>query len=87
MFLYRHDLDSIVTVFYNPWQHFLPELIVRTNFLFVSKIFSAQVWSPENPYQFQVKRFKPDAAPLMIYECHIGMAANEEKVGSYNGLS
>ena len=49
-----------------------------------TKIFSAQVWSPEKPYQFQVKRFKPDAAPLMIYECHIGMAANEEKVGSYN---
>ena len=49
-----------------------------------TKIFSAQVWSPEKPYQFQVKRFKSDAAPLMIYECHIGMAANEEKVGSYN---
>ena len=49
-----------------------------------TKIFSAQVWSPEKPYQIQVKRFKPDAAPLMIYECHIGMAANEEKVGSYN---
>ncbi len=50
----------------------------------VTKIFSAQVWDPEKPYQFQVKRFKPDVAPLMIYECHIGMATQEEKVGSYD---
>lgn len=49
-----------------------------------TKIFSAQVWSPENPYRFKIKRFKPDTSPLMIYECHIGMGTNEEKVGSYN---
>ncbi|MDL2323348.1 alpha amylase C-terminal domain-containing protein [Bacteroidales bacterium OttesenSCG-928-A17] len=46
-------------------------------------IFSAQVWAPEHPYQFKTLKFKPNTAPLLIYECHIGMAANEEKVGSY----
>jgi 1,4-alpha-glucan branching enzyme len=46
-------------------------------------IFSAQVWHPENPYQFKIKSFVPNTAPLLIYECHIGMATPEERVGSY----
>ena len=49
-----------------------------------TKIFSAQVWNPVKPYAFKNKRFKPDTAPLLIYECHIGMSTNEEKVGSYD---
>ncbi len=48
-----------------------------------TKIFSAQVWQPENPYQPKVAHFKPKTDPLLIYECHIGMAQEEEKVGSY----
>ena len=49
-----------------------------------TKIFSAQVWSPEKPYKFRKKVFVPNVAPLMIYECHIGMAQDAEKVGTYN---
>ncbi len=45
-------------------------------------LFSAQVWSPE-PYRWKVKRFKPDTKPLLIYECHIGMAQEREGVGTY----
>ena len=48
-----------------------------------SKIFSAQVWAPEKPYKWKVKRFSPDIRPLLIYECHIGMAQEREGVGSY----
>ena len=47
-------------------------------------IFSAQVWSPKNPYLFQVKNFHPDTSPILIYECHIGMASSDEKVGTYS---
>jgi len=47
-------------------------------------IFSAQVWNPPTPYQFDIDRFNPDTSPLLIYECHIGMATEEEKVGTYN---
>jgi len=50
----------------------------------VTKIFSAQVWMPEKPYQFKHTNFKPDVNPLLIYECHIGMGSNEEKVCSYD---
>ncbi len=46
-------------------------------------IFSAEVYAPETPYQFKVKKFKPDTKPLLIYECHIGMAQQEENVGTY----
>ena len=50
-----------------------------------TKIFSAQVWDPEKPYVFKKKAFKMSASePLLIYECHIGMAQDAEKVGSYN---
>ncbi|MDR2809480.1 MAG: alpha amylase C-terminal domain-containing protein [Tannerellaceae bacterium] len=48
-----------------------------------TKIFCAQVWNPTEPYIFQNKNFKPDTSPLLIYECHIGMSTNEEKVGTY----
>ena len=48
-----------------------------------TKIFSAQVWAPSHPYHFKHKMFQPSVDPLMIYECHIGMATQEEKVGTY----
>ncbi|MDR2859745.1 MAG: alpha amylase C-terminal domain-containing protein [Mediterranea sp.] len=53
----------------------------------VTKIFSAQVWCPQKPFEFTVKDFKPDVNPLLIYECHIGMAQKEEKVGTYREFS
>ena len=45
-----------------------------------------RVWSceivDEKPYKWKKKSFTP-AKNLYIYECHIGMAQEEEKVGSY----
>ncbi|NPD92763.1 alpha amylase C-terminal domain-containing protein [Xylanibacter muris] len=48
-----------------------------------TKIFSAQVWNPDEPYVFKKKSFKPCKSPLLIYECHVGMAQDAEKVGTY----
>ena len=48
-----------------------------------TKIFSAQVWAPEQEYKFKNNKFVPKRTPLLIYECHIGMAQEEEKVGTY----
>jgi len=50
----------------------------------ITKIFSAQVWFPEEAFQFSKTPFIPKKDPLLIYECHIGMAQQEEKVGTYN---
>ena len=46
-------------------------------------IFNTQVWQPENPYQWQSRKFQPPADGLLIYEAHIGMAQEEEKIGTY----
>ena len=48
-----------------------------------TKIFSAQVWAPEKPYKMKKRVFKPSTDPLLIYECHVGMAQDAEKVGTY----
>lgn len=49
----------------------------------VTRIFCAQVWNPEQGYRFRHGNFKPTDGPLMIYECHIGMAQEKEDVGTY----
>ena len=48
-----------------------------------TKIFSAQVWNPDKPYEFCKKKFKPTKSPLLIYECHVGMSQDKEVVGTY----
>jgi len=48
-----------------------------------SKIFSAQVWDPQKPFRFKHKDFSPKQDPLLIYECHVGMAQEREGVGTY----
>ncbi len=48
-----------------------------------TKIFSAQVWNPKQPYEFKKKTFKANKSPLLIYECHVGMSQDAEKVGTY----
>ena len=46
-------------------------------------IFSAQVWNPEEEYVWKKAHFKPDTNPLLIYECHVGMGQDAERVGTY----
>ena len=48
-----------------------------------TKIFCAQVWDPGKEYSFKHKDFKPKQDPLLIYECHVGMAQEREGVGTY----
>jgi 1,4-alpha-glucan branching enzyme len=48
-----------------------------------TKIFTAQIWSPEKPYSWQVEDFKAPVTAPIIYEAHIGMASPEEKLGTY----
>ena len=48
-----------------------------------SKIFSAQVWDPKKEYHFKHNAFKPKQDPLLIYECHVGMAQEREGAGTY----
>jgi 1,4-alpha-glucan branching enzyme len=46
-------------------------------------IFNAQVWFPASFYQWQCRNFRLPAEAPFIYEAHIGMAQEEEKIGSF----
>ena len=61
----------------------LPAYVRRTVQDEQTKIFSAQVWFPEQPYAWQYPRFRRPADAPRIYEAHVGMAQSEGKVGSY----
>ena len=59
----------------------LPAYVTRTVQDPHTKTFCAQVWDPV-PYEW--KNGRPGKRPHpLIYECHIGMAAEEEKVGTF----
>jgi len=46
-------------------------------------IFNAQVWAPDKPYPWRCQHFRrPEVAPF-IYEVHVGMAQQEEKIGTF----
>ena len=49
-----------------------------------TKLFSACVWSPDSPYEWKHSTVDLDlgSRPL-IYEAHVGMASEEEKVATY----
>ena len=60
----------------------LPSYVTRTVQDPQTKQFSAQVWDPYKQYEW--RNPKPGKRPHpLIYECHIGMAAEEEKVGTF----
>ncbi len=47
-----------------------------------TKSFNAQIWYPDSPYQWKHK--VPELSkPPMVYEAHIGMSSDEEKVSSF----
>ena len=47
-----------------------------------TKVFCAQVWAPEKPYRWHRKRGPKIENPL-IYEVHIGMSSEAQKVASF----
>ena len=54
----------------------------------VTKLFAAQVWAPvvqevKKVSKFQGFKRRKANDPLFIYECHIGMSSEDEKVNSY----
>ena len=49
----------------------------------VSKIFSAQVWMPDQAYQWKNSWQNTLESPPLIYEAHIGMSGEEPRVATY----
>ena len=47
-------------------------------------IFNAQVWDPQETFQWKHRRFQPKSSSVFIYEAHVGMAGEEERVHTFN---
>ena len=48
-----------------------------------TKIFSAQVWWPDHPYDWKHAAFRRGDEAPRIYEAHVGMAQTEPRLGTY----
>ncbi|MBN2688634.1 MAG: alpha amylase C-terminal domain-containing protein [Deltaproteobacteria bacterium] len=46
-------------------------------------IFNAQVWTPPSPYRWKSSGHLRQSSPLYLYEAHVGMAQEEETIGTY----
>ncbi len=46
-------------------------------------IFNAQVWEADEPYQWRCPNFRRSDRSPLIYEAHVGMAQEEEKIGTW----
>lgn len=82
--LRHHDLYKL----YIKWQgdegERIPSYCQRVVQDECTKQFLAQVWEPEKRYVWRNENFVFDSdEPLLIYECHIGMAKEEPQVGTY----
>ncbi|MBN1181032.1 MAG: alpha amylase C-terminal domain-containing protein [Bacteroidales bacterium] len=48
-----------------------------------TKLFNAQVWRPKQTYKWKNPALKKKIGYPLIYEAHVGMATEEERVGTY----
>lgn len=82
MFLHHGDLYKLFIEWPGGGGERLPSYVTMAVQDPVTKAFCAQVWEPEHPYKW--KNPGPGARPHpLIYECHIGMSSEEEKVASF----
>ena len=82
MFLHHQELYKLFIEWPGGGGERLPSYVRRVVQDPVTKVFCAQVWEPDEQYQW--KSARPGARPHpLIYECHIGMSSEEEKVATF----
>lgn len=82
MFLHHQELYKLFIEWPGGGGERLPSYVRRVVQDPVTKVFCAQVWEPDEQYQW--KSARPGARPHpLIYECHIGMGSEEEKVATF----
>lgn len=82
MFLHHGELYKLFIEWPGGGGERLPSYVRRVVQDPVTKVFSAQVWEPAVPYVWKNEGPGPRPHPL-IYECHIGMSSEEEKVATF----
>ena len=65
------------------WGDRIPSYVRRVIQDDVTKVFTAQVWMPDKPYQWQNQTLPRQSHPL-IYEVHIGMCMENRRVSTFN---
>ena len=82
MFLHHQELYKLFIEWPGGGGERLPSYVRRVVQDPVTKVFCAQVWEPDEQYKW--KSARPGARPHpLIYECHIGMSSEEEKVATF----
>ena len=82
MFLHHGDLYKLFIEWPGGGGERIPSYVTRAVQDPETKVFCAQVWDPETKYEWKNKRPGKRNNPL-IYECHIGMSGEEEKVSTF----
>ncbi|MGM9767070.1 MAG: alpha-amylase family glycosyl hydrolase [Candidatus Cryptobacteroides sp.] len=82
MFLGHGDLYKLFIEWPGGGAERLPSYVRRAVQDPETKVFSAQVWDPAEPYAWKNPSPGPRPHPL-IYECHIGMSSEQEKVATF----
>ena len=82
-FLHHGELYKLFIEWHGGGGERLPAYLTRAVQDPETKLFCAQVWTPDKPYQWKYKRPGRRTHP-MIYECHIGMSSEQEKVAGFN---
>ena len=82
MFLSHGDLYKLFIEWPGGGAERLPSYVRRVVQDPQTKVFRAQVWEPAEPYVWKNPSPGPRPHPL-IYECHIGMSSEQEKVASF----
>lgn len=77
------DLFKFVVAWPGGWAERIPSYTRRAVQDEHTKIFSAQVWWPAQPYAWENSSFKRNADAPRVYEAHVGMAQNEARLGTY----
>jgi 1,4-alpha-glucan branching enzyme len=83
MFLNHGDLYKLFIEWPGGGGERLPSYVTRAVQDSETKLFSAQVWAPDKPFVWRHKRPGRRDKPL-IYECHIGMSSEKEKVATFD---
>lgn len=82
MFLHHGELYKLFIEWPGGGGERLPSYVRRVVQDPVTKVFSAQIWEPGKPYVWKNAGPGPRPHPL-IYECHVGMSSEEEKVAGF----
>jgi len=82
LFLHHGDLYKLYIEWPGGAGERLPSYVTRAVQDDMTKVFSAQVWDPDKKYVWKHGYAGKRPHP-MIYECHIGMSSEKEKVASF----